>query len=107
MEFSEELEVPLEVRTDEALVVGRKEETVGLEAAFEVVAVAEFVVVAAAAAAVVVAKTFVAVDFVVGSFDSVVVAAAVVDIADDCCEDVAAAVEEATFGTSGERLDSD
>jgi hypothetical protein len=104
MEFSEELEVPLEVRTDEALVVGRKEETVGLEAAFEVVAVAEFVVVAAA---VVVAKTFVAVDFVVGSFDSVVVAAAVVDIADDCCEDVAAAVEEATFGTSGERLDSD
>jgi hypothetical protein len=104
MEFSEELEVPLEVRTDEALVVGRKEETVGLEAAFEVVAVAEFVVVAAV---VVVAKTFVAVDFVVGSFDSVVVAAAVVDIADDCCEDVAAAVEEATFGTSGERLDSD
>ena len=94
----------MEVRTDEALVVGRKEETVGLEAAFEVVAVAEFVVVAAA---VVVAKTFVAVDFVVGSFDSVVVAAAVVDIADDCCEDVAAAVEEATFGTSGERLDSD
>ena len=70
----------MEVRTDEALVVGRKEETVGLEAAFEVVAVAEFVVVAAAV---------------------------VVDIADDCCEDVAAAVEEATFGTSGERLDSD
>jgi len=104
MEFFEELEVPLEVRTDEALVVGRKEETVGLEAAFEVVAVAEFVVVAAA---VVVAKTFVAVDFVVGSFDSVVAAAVVVDIADDCCEDVAAAVEVATFGTSGERLDSD
>ncbi len=104
MEFSEELEVPLEVRTDEALVVGRKEETVGLEAAFEVVAVAEFVVVAAV---VVVTKTFVAVDFVVGSFDSVVVAAVVVDIAGDCCEDVAAAVEVATFGTSGERLDSD